>query len=402
MEDTQDEKKELLKREEIVTMKKDVSSLREAEAQQEKQRVMSLNPETGAKPFPQKEQPKAVPFEPKKEPVAPAPPQEPKREFVPQPPKFVPQEPRRDFAPQPPKFTPQEPRKEYAPPEPRKEYVPPEPRKETFVPPPPRPAPLPEKKAIEEEIVKPAGLMPQPLPKKAEAKKFDLKEFFSKKMAVRVAFVLIFLVFVSGIFYFISKQKKEPEQQAQEITVTPTSTEEAATTTATTTEEVVLPEIVVQESLVTWGYRTLKTARTIDTIIIHSPYASTSEGYSFDAIINGYKKYRVANHYVIDQDGTVYLLVPEKSVAYQAGTGQMPDGTRKNVINYYSIGIEVLYNQLEAPSQTQYLVLASLIKQLQQEYGILETNILGNSQISPEKKQDPFNFDWAKLKELIQ
>jgi len=84
------------------------------------------------------------------------------------------------------------------------------------------------------------------------------------------------------------------------------------------------------KNLVSFGFEK-KDSRTIDTIIIHSSYdALGSDPYSVSGLINEYKQYGVAPHYLIDRQGVIYLLVEEKNVAYHAGVSSVPDG-RTNV-----------------------------------------------------------------------
>lgn len=78
----------------------------------------------------------------------------------------------------------------------------------------------------------------------------------------------------------------------------------------------------------------------------------------------------------------------------------MPDG-RTN-INDFSIGIELINTKTGSPNEIQYQSLVQLVKYLQQKYIVPLINILGHNQIAPERKTDPWNFDWQKFNEMLK
>jgi N-acetyl-anhydromuramyl-L-alanine amidase AmpD len=150
---------------------------------------------------------------------------------------------------------------------------------------------------------------------------------------------------------------------------------------------------------VSWGYEMPLQNRLIDTIIIHSSYdALGTDPYRVDGVIYEYKIYGVSPHYLIDREGTIFRLVKEENIAYHAGGGKMPDN-RTN-INSFSIGIELINTKTVGPNEAQYSSLVELVKALEMKYGI--KNILGHSEISPERKTDPWNFDWQKFNEMLK
>jgi len=155
----------------------------------------------------------------------------------------------------------------------------------------------------------------------------------------------------------------------------------------------------IVEKLLGWGYEIPSSNRSIDTIIIHSSYdALGTDPYSVDGVIYEYKIYGVSPHYLIDRNGTISRLVKEENIAYHAGGGKMPDG-RTN-INSFSIGIELINTKTVGPNASQYLSLVKLVKSLRSKYRI--KNILGHNEISPERKTDPWNFDWQKFNEMFK
>ena len=91
-------------------------------------------------------------------------------------------------------------------------------------------------------------------------------------------------------------------------------------------------------------------------------------------------------------------LVKEEDIAYHAGKSEMPDG--RTDLNNFSIGIELINTKIVSPNEAQYSSLVELIKSLKLKYGI--KNILGHNDIAPERRTDPWNFDWQKFNEMLK
>lgn len=157
--------------------------------------------------------------------------------------------------------------------------------------------------------------------------------------------------------------------------------------------------IQIIDRFVQWGYKIPDSPRLIDTIVIHSSYNALG-GYIYDVgkIIEEYKMYGVSPHYIISRNGTIYRLVPDKYIAYHAGKSQTPD--KRTNVNNFSIGIEIVNSKTSTPTEKQYQSLAWLIKELKTKYKI--KYILGHNQIDPERRTDPWNFDWHKLDSLVK
>ena len=321
------EKKEFLKREEIRTMERDLSKLRETEAEKERERISSLGP--GEKI---------------------SEPEEKKTEEI--------------------------------------------------------------KKEIEEA---PGVLIPR---------RFRKPTSTQKTLIRTIAVLLLFLTI--GFFYWLLTEKipgepveEETETPIEEETNVPeeseiieeTPLEEATTTpeeetitpeeeTTEPEEEITKPEIV--DNILTWGYYIPGTPRTIDTIIIHSAYNATGEDvHSVEGVLEEFKLYKVTSHFLIARDGTIYQLAPEEAVAYHAGRGQMPDGSRKDKINNYSLGIESIYSETESPNDIQIEKLVALVSYLMDKYGISTENILEHEDISLSGKDDMWNFEREELINLL-
>lgn len=151
----------------------------------------------------------------------------------------------------------------------------------------------------------------------------------------------------------------------------------------------------IKDKLVSWGFSKASN-RTIDTIIIHSSYnAVGSDLHDLDDIIyKEYKPYGVSPHYIISRKGEIYRLIEDKNIAYHAGESKMPDG--RTGVNNFSIGIEIVNTKSESPNNTQYSALNSLLVYLKGKYNI--KYVLGHSDIAPGRKDDPWNFDWNKIR----
>jgi len=154
-----------------------------------------------------------------------------------------------------------------------------------------------------------------------------------------------------------------------------------------------VPQII--NKLVDWGFSKSEN-RKIDTIIIHSSYnAVGKDSHNLEDIIyKEYKPYGVSPHYIISRDGKIYRLVLDKNIAYHAGESKVPDG--RTSVNNFSLGIEIVNTKSEKPNEAQYNALRNLLTYLKSEYKI--KYMLGHSDIAPGRKDDPWNFDFERVK----
>lgn len=108
---------------------------------------------------------------------------------------------------------------------------------------------------------------------------------------------------------------------------------------------------------------------------------------------------KVSAHYLIGEDGAVFGLVPEGKRAWHAGIAYWR-GHRN--INGRSIGIELAnpghefgYRDFAAP---QMAALGELARAILARHPIPPSNVLGHSDIAPDRKLDPGErFDWRGL-----
>ncbi len=112
-------------------------------------------------------------------------------------------------------------------------------------------------------------------------------------------------------------------------------------------------------------------------------------------------KAEVSAHYAVDEDGSVYRLVPEDMRAWHAGKAFWR-GVRD--INSTSIGIELVNPGHEhgyrAFSDAQIAAFVELVSGIMQRHNVSAADILGHSDVAPGRKEDPGElFPWQRLAE---
>jgi N-acetyl-anhydromuramyl-L-alanine amidase AmpD len=143
-------------------------------------------------------------------------------------------------------------------------------------------------------------------------------------------------------------------------------------------------------------YRSEK--RTIDILVIHSTYnASGGDKYNMNAILKQFQRYRVAAHYLINRQGTIFQLVRDSDIAKHAGRSMLFDGSAN--INSRSIGIELMNDTTDTPTDLQYNALTELIAGLSARYPI--RHLVRHSDIAPGRKTDPWNTDWEGIRKRL-
>lgn len=108
---------------------------------------------------------------------------------------------------------------------------------------------------------------------------------------------------------------------------------------------------------------------------------------------------RVSSHYVIEENGDVYQLVDEISRAWHAGVSFWRG---EKHLNANSIGIEIVNPGHEFGyrpfTDAQYSSIIELCKTIKSEYSIADINIIGHSDVAPDRKEDPGElFNWKLL-----
>jgi N-acetylmuramoyl-L-alanine amidase len=134
----------------------------------------------------------------------------------------------------------------------------------------------------------------------------------------------------------------------------------------------------------------------IDTLILHYTGMMSARA-ALDRLSDPAS--RVSAHYCIDEDGTVFQMVPEARRAWHAGVSYWA-GARD--INSRSIGIELVnpghefgYRPFPEP---QMRALEKLAQEILTRHPIPARRVLGHSDVAPARKIDPGElFDWQRL-----
>jgi N-acetylmuramoyl-L-alanine amidase len=108
---------------------------------------------------------------------------------------------------------------------------------------------------------------------------------------------------------------------------------------------------------------------------------------------------RVSSHYVVEEDGLVWQLVPEERRAFHAGISHWRGHT---LLNGRTIGIEIVnpghewgYRPFPA---LQMAAVCDLCLGILSRHPIPARNVIGHSDVAPDRKDDPGElFDWRGL-----
>jgi len=108
---------------------------------------------------------------------------------------------------------------------------------------------------------------------------------------------------------------------------------------------------------------------------------------------------RVSSHYLVEEDGRIFRLVPEERRAWHAGASSWR-GQRD--VNGASVGIEIVnpgheFGYRRFP-QAQIDAVIALVSDVRGRWSIEDGSIVGHSDIAPTRKEDPGElFPWKKL-----
>ena len=110
---------------------------------------------------------------------------------------------------------------------------------------------------------------------------------------------------------------------------------------------------------------------------------------------------KVSAHYMVEEDGRIFSLVPEERRAWHAGKSFWKGETD---INAASIGIEIVNPGHEfgyrAFPDVQVAALIDLIADVRSRWTIPDARILGHADVAPARKEDPGElFPWKQLAE---
>jgi N-acetylmuramoyl-L-alanine amidase len=134
----------------------------------------------------------------------------------------------------------------------------------------------------------------------------------------------------------------------------------------------------------------------IDLLVLHYTGMQSADA-ALDWLCNPEAK--VSSHYVVDEDGTIWRLVPEERRAWHAGVSYWQGETALNAV---SIGVEIVnpgheWGYRGFPDPQMYAV-EMLCLDIISRWRIPAHRIVGHSDIAPTRKSDPGElFDWPRL-----
>lgn len=137
---------------------------------------------------------------------------------------------------------------------------------------------------------------------------------------------------------------------------------------------------------------------TVDMIVLH--YTGMEDGPAALARLCDAEA-KVSAHYLVEEDGRVFSLVPEALRAWHAGVSSWRG---EGDVNSRSIGIELVnpghdFGYRPFP-EAQMAALIPLIEGILCRHRIPGRNIVGHSDVAPARKQDPGElFPWQRLAE---
>ena len=110
---------------------------------------------------------------------------------------------------------------------------------------------------------------------------------------------------------------------------------------------------------------------------------------------------KVSSHYVVEEDGRIFRLVPEERRAWHAGRSFWKGERDCNAV---SVGVEIVnpgheFGYRPFP-EVQIAAVIDLLDGIRERWTIPDGRIVGHSDVAPDRKQDPGElFPWRTLAE---
>ncbi len=137
----------------------------------------------------------------------------------------------------------------------------------------------------------------------------------------------------------------------------------------------------------------------LDMLVLH--YTGMKDGPSALARMQEDKEPRVSAHYMAEEDGRIFALVPEDKRAWQAGRSWWRGDED---LNSRSIGIEIVnpgheWGYRPFP-EAQIAAVIELCQGILSRWSIPQNRIVAHSDIAPDRKEDPGElFPWKRFAE---
>src|SRR3954471_18439704 len=109
----------------------------------------------------------------------------------------------------------------------------------------------------------------------------------------------------------------------------------------------------------------------------------------------------VSAHYMVEEDGRVFRLVPEERRAWHAGKSSWRGETD---VNSASVGVEIVnpgheFGYRPFP-EAQVAAVFALVADIRSRWTIADVDVVGHSDVAPDRKEDPGElFPWKRLAE---
>jgi N-acetylmuramoyl-L-alanine amidase len=137
-----------------------------------------------------------------------------------------------------------------------------------------------------------------------------------------------------------------------------------------------------------------------DMLVLHYTGMESGEA-ALERLRDGERLGRVSAHYMVEEDGRVFRLVPEERRAWHAGVTFWKG---EEGLNHASIGIEIVnpghdFGYRPFP-EAQIAAVIALVGDIRSRWTIDDSRILGHSDVAPARKIDPGElFPWKRLAE---
>lgn len=138
----------------------------------------------------------------------------------------------------------------------------------------------------------------------------------------------------------------------------------------------------------------------LDMVVIHCTAAENVQG-SINWLCKSDHENRSSAHYVIAKDGYAWQLVDENDTAWHAGKAEWKGNTD---INARSVGIELenLNDGKDPYPEDQLNACLAIVLGACMRSGIKPENVVGHSDVSPDRKSDPYGFPWEQFRHALE